>query len=117
MITSKRPHIPLFVFSKWSRKSYAVFASLNRIINVAQLSINITQIAGNKQLSPIKYLENDILEDNDIDITGAAQHNSEFNINYILVNSDILYTDINRINNNPKPKVNFVWTLGLLMHS
>jgi len=29
------------VFSKWTRKSYAIFASLNRVINIARLSIDI----------------------------------------------------------------------------
>jgi hypothetical protein len=29
------------VFSKWTRKSYAVFASLSKLVNIARLSIDI----------------------------------------------------------------------------
>lgn len=29
------------IFSRWSRKNYAIFASLNRVVNIARLSVDI----------------------------------------------------------------------------
>lgn len=33
------------VFSKWSRKAYAVFISLKRVVNIAQLSVDICTVS------------------------------------------------------------------------
>ncbi len=116
MITSPNTKKPLFVFSKWSRKSYAVFASLNRIVNVARLSIDITQVAGNKQLSPIQFFTEDTPMDHLLDLEVAYPQYLEFNNIEELDNSANLYTDIKQINNNHKPKAFFLNALGFLIY-
>lgn len=41
------------VFSKWSRKSYAVFASLGRVVKIAQLKVDICNQAIKKNINII----------------------------------------------------------------
>lgn len=41
------------VFSKWSRKGYSAFASLNNVVNIARLSVDISNTSLKKNLSLI----------------------------------------------------------------
>lgn len=41
------------VFSKWSRKGYSAFASLNKVVNIASLSVDISNTSLKKNLSLI----------------------------------------------------------------
>ncbi len=43
MFQNKQIHTDVIVFSQWSRKNYAVFASLKKVIRIARLSIDICQ--------------------------------------------------------------------------
>lgn len=42
------------IFSKWTRKAYAVFSSLNKVVNIAQLSVDISTKAMMKYENLIK---------------------------------------------------------------
>ncbi len=41
----------ILVFSRWTRKSYAIFASLHKAINIARLSVNICKYSFSKNQS------------------------------------------------------------------
>ncbi len=44
---SKNPNT-ILVFSRWTRKSYAIFASLHKAINIARLSVSICKYSFSK---------------------------------------------------------------------
>jgi hypothetical protein len=41
MLQSRMANTNILVFSKWSRKSYAIFASLHKVVVIAQLSVDL----------------------------------------------------------------------------
>lgn len=41
MLQNKKTNTDVIVFSRWSRKSYAIFASLKKVVCIARLSIDI----------------------------------------------------------------------------
>ncbi len=41
MLQNKKKNTDVIVFSRWSRKSYAIFASLKKVVCIARLSIDI----------------------------------------------------------------------------
>lgn len=43
MYQKKQKYTDIVIFSQWSRKSYAVFASLKKVVRIACLSIDICQ--------------------------------------------------------------------------
>lgn len=51
------------VFSRWSRKGYAVYASLRKIVIVAQLSVDMCKAALQKNSSVIQLLSNFCIAD------------------------------------------------------
>lgn len=63
----------IFVFSKWSRKEYAIFASLGKLIKIGVLKADICQKAllkGIVELGKIAEFKEDVDEDeNALDIT------------------------------------------------
>lgn len=63
----------IFVFSKWSRKAYAIFASLGKLIKIGVLKADICQKAllkGIVELGKIAEFKEDVDEDeNALDIT------------------------------------------------
>lgn len=56
MYQTKQKHIDTVVFSKWSRKSYAVFASLKKVVRIACLSIDICQSSLMKVPAAVRLL-------------------------------------------------------------
>lgn len=56
MLKSKQIRKEIIVFSQWSRKSYAVFASLKRVVNIAHLSIDLCKSALLKSSSVIQFI-------------------------------------------------------------
>ncbi len=58
------------IFSKWSGKKYAIFASLHRVVNIARISIDICKaslLKSNTLNSLINLFEKDNLEEEDTD--------------------------------------------------
>ncbi len=51
------------VFSKWSRKNYAIFASLKRVVKIARLSVDICSSSLKKNASSILVILNNIVEE------------------------------------------------------
>ena len=45
MIRKWQQHIQTLTFSGWSRKGYAILASLNKVVTIARLSIDICETA------------------------------------------------------------------------
>lgn len=80
-------------FSRWSRKSYAVFASIGRIVKISNLKIEVSQgfIKKNKTLSAIQTFFNIKRNTNDKAQPGIVE----------LVKSDILQFEL-LINNSSK---------------
>jgi len=70
----------IFVFSKWSRKEYAVFASLGKLIKIGVLKADICQKALLKKLVDLKkiakFTEN--LEEDDTALNIADYNSLQF---------------------------------------
>lgn len=58
----KKPN-NIIVFSKWSRKNYAIFASLHKVVNIVRLSVDICKSALSKNQSVIHLLNQGTSED------------------------------------------------------
>ena len=76
------------VFSQWSRKSYAIFASLHRVVKIARLSIDVCNSALLKTISGIQFfmdylmdIENQDVESDDLDAVELC------NLQYLIVNA------------------------------
>lgn len=81
------------VFSKWTRKSYAIFASLNRVINIARLSIDICVASFGKIQAMLRLLNQGIgIDANESDSPEREEELSEW-IMRLLLKSGI--TEIN----------------------
>ncbi len=66
----KKAYNKPIIFSKWSGKKYAIFASLHRVVNIARISIDICKaslLKSNTLNSLINLFEKDNLEEEDTD--------------------------------------------------
>jgi len=70
----------IFVFSKWSRKEYAVFASLGKLIKIGVLKADICQKALLKKLVDLKKIANlsEDFEEDESDLNIADYNSLQF---------------------------------------
>jgi len=70
----------IFVFSKWSRKEYAVFASLGKLIKIGVLKADICQKALLKKLVELKKIANlsEDFEEDEPDLNIADYNSLQF---------------------------------------
>lgn len=72
MLQNKQINKNVVVFSQWRRKSYAIFASLKKVVNIAHLSIDISNSSLLKNPAVIRLLNLfniEVNENNDCDIS------------------------------------------------
>lgn len=62
-------------FKRWSRKAYAVFASLGKVVNIGRLAVGIAE-ASERKTSPAGYQEIHIF-----DIQGNSSEDDLFGLN------------------------------------
>ncbi len=60
---NKKISLKSLVFSKWSRKNYAIFASLKKVVKIARLSVDICASSLKKNASSIIVILNNIAEE------------------------------------------------------
>lgn len=67
------------VFSKWSRKNYAIFASLSKVVKIARVSVDICISSLTKNKSILRFLkqENQLLI-SELDAEEKNQLNSDW---------------------------------------
>ncbi len=68
-------------FSRWTRKNYAVFVSLKKVIKIARLSVDICLAASHKNLSLIRILAYVLYTCK----TDEAFENDEFSVQELLL--------------------------------
>ncbi len=70
-------------FSRWSRKSYAIFVSINKIVKISNLKTEVSQgfIKKSKTLSSVYTL---------IKSNNNVQEDTPFSINEILIESNLI---------------------------
>jgi hypothetical protein len=55
MLRNEHNNKNVLVFSQWSRKTYAIFASLKRVVNIAHLNIDLCESALLKSSSDVPF--------------------------------------------------------------
>ncbi|GAF04456.1 hypothetical protein [Saccharicrinis fermentans] len=102
MLKSQQKKHNIVVFSRWSRKGYAVFSSLKQVVKIAHLSIDLCDLALLKsyaafQLDSQFYLD----DDEEVDLGGKEPLENPIYIAAtlpVVTDSSDCYRD-NRINN------------------
>lgn len=107
------------VFSKWSGKSYSTFASLNKVVNIAQLSVDISNASLIKKHSLISLINLSVDDNNKDDdalfekITDPQQYLQILPL--VAIFPDISLKQENTINNhNGKPVFCIKQNMGFL---
>ncbi len=115
-------HTDVIVFSQWSRKSYAVFASLNKVVHIARLSIDICQSSLLNIPAVIRLLSllgvSDI-EDDDIDTNEQIDNLLSLAVMPIISSNKDIYSQNKLINYNsgsPYFALCKVWAFSCLYH-
>ena len=92
------------VFSKWTRKSYAVFVSLHRVINIARLSIDICIASFGKIQAMLRLLNQGIgIDANENDSPEREEELSEWIMKLLLksgiteINESYSFKKINKV--------------------
>ena len=67
MIKQTKISNKLAVFSKWSRKNYAIFASLTKVVKIARLSIDICDLSLKKALSTVFLNKQEVNDESEYD--------------------------------------------------
>lgn len=119
MFKTERINSNPVVFSKWSRKAYAVFSSLKRVVNIGQLSVDISTRSMIKLESLIRFI--------DLLIPGIHEEEDPFSDEWLddqsflqLMPINILASDIEAHNDilsknfeGPYTESNSVWAFSL----
>ena len=85
MLQYKQIFSNVVVFSQWSRKSYAAFASLNKVVSIGHLSIDICKSSLLKNATLIRLLNLFISDESDAD---------EYDVNELLENSSLFLAEM-----------------------
>lgn len=85
MLQDKQIFSNVVVFSQWSRKSYAAFASLNKVVSIGHLSIDICKSSLLKNATLIRLLNLFISDESDAD---------EYDVNELLENSSLFLAEM-----------------------
>jgi hypothetical protein len=85
MLKYKQVFSDVVVFSQWSRKSYAVFASLKKVVSIGHLSIDICKSSLLKSATLIRLLNTFSADNSDTD---------EYDINELLENASLLLAEL-----------------------
>jgi hypothetical protein len=108
------------VFSKWTRKSYAVFASLGKLVSIAHLSFDICMSFFSKKKNRLNVLKNntELVENEDIETEAFfSEWFEKLLIELGIINIDETYnsTKLNiRIWQSPYFTHCRIWTLFLI---
>lgn len=97
MFKRTQANINYIVFSRWSRKSYAIFASLRKVVVIAQLAVDICVSALQKNETVIQLLS--IFNDEEA-------YSTEVDINEIDESLQVLFVPVNTAKSNPCRKLN-----------
>ncbi|MBX2844275.1 MAG: hypothetical protein KTR26_21085, partial [Flammeovirgaceae bacterium] len=68
------------VFSRWTRKSYAVFASLNKVINISRLAVEICVTSFCKIPSVLRFTNQETQKEGDFTALDLDEESSAFSL-------------------------------------
>ncbi len=107
MLQYSKANTNILVFSKWSRKSYAIFASLHKVVIIAQLSVDICRTSLLKNRAVISLLnwvvnKGEKINDRVPDDLQETQQNLVLLL-AVAINNEITHEQGLNINNNKKP--------------
>lgn len=85
MLKNKQIKKNIVVFSQWSRKGYAIFASLKSVVKIGCLTIDLCESALSKSSSSIQFVRTDGIDENE----SIDPNSSEFALNPVLIASNL----------------------------
>lgn len=85
MLKNKQIKKSVVVFSQWSRKGYAIFASLKSVVKIGCLTIDLCESALSKSSSSIQFVSTVGCDENE----SMDPNSSELVINPILITSSL----------------------------
>ncbi len=102
MLIGKHINNDVVIFSRWSRKSYAIFQSLKKVISIARLSIDICESSSFKKSSFVHLIHKHEVNEECDDFNYTNFSADEIKILQVLLsaqnNIDIEYNQV-RLNN------------------
>lgn len=121
MFNQQQTKSSTITFSQWSRKGYAMFASLNKVVHIAHLTINIAQLSLLKSgtiTTIISLLKENDLEENAEQLEELNEEQTLMLATMPIINTKNTPYSLNRLVNhhtrNPYSALSKVWVSCIL---